>query len=127
MRTGTVVKASRKQIGIEILWDGDERPTPSRHDHCVNGDADATDLLDGRGVRAGMRVESVREGKFRLTGEVVAVEASEEPRTPTSNKSPERLHAEAMAGSNQQRVDEFLRIQGPPRDPDKDEELLYSR
>ena len=125
--TGTVVKAWRRQIGIEILWDGAARPTPSRHDHCVNGADGLTDMLDGRGVSVGMRVESLREGKFRRTGEVLACEPTEEPKAPTSDKSAKQLHGEAMRGTNQQRVDEFLRIQGPPRDPDKDEELLYGR
>jgi hypothetical protein len=30
--TGTVVRASRRQIGIEIAWDGDDRPSRYRHD-----------------------------------------------------------------------------------------------
>jgi hypothetical protein len=67
--TGTVVKASRRQIGIEIAWDGDDRPSRYRHDECVNPADDATDMLDGRGVRVGMRVESLPEHRFRLTGE----------------------------------------------------------
>lgn len=74
--TGTIVKAERKQIGIEILWEGDKTPTRYRHDNCVNPVEDAIDMLDGRGVRLGMRVERLPEHRFRLTGE-----AAEERRT----------------------------------------------
>jgi hypothetical protein len=70
MKKGTIVKAERRQIGIEILWDGDLAAAPHRHDQCVNPVEDATDMLDGRGVRAGMRVQRLPEQKFRLTGEV---------------------------------------------------------
>jgi hypothetical protein len=125
--TGTIVKASRRQIGILILWDGAARPSDSRHDRCVNPADDAIDMLNGFGVRAGMRVESLPEDRFRLTGDVVQVEPTEEHRAPSSDKSAKQLHAAAMRGTNQDRIDEYLRTQGPPRDPDTDEELLYGR
>jgi len=32
-----------------------------------------------------------------------------------------------MRGTNQDRINEFFRTQGPPSDPDKDEELLYGK
>lgn len=76
MRKGTIVKAERRQIGIEILWDGDKAATPYRHDQCVNPVDDAVDMLDGRSVRAGMRVERLPEQKFRLTGEVTTAKSA---------------------------------------------------
>ena len=126
MRTGTVIRASRRQIGIQILWDGDEWPSDYRHDDVVNRAEGMTDLLDGRGVSVGMRVESA-EGKLRLTGETRPSEPSDEHRAPSSDKSPEQLHAAAMRGTNQDRIDRFFSAQGPPIDPDNDEELLYGK
>jgi hypothetical protein len=49
MRVGTVIKANRKQIGILVLFDGEDEPKASRHDHVINRLAGMTDLLDGRG------------------------------------------------------------------------------
>jgi len=73
MRTGTIVKAARKQIGIEILWDGDRVATPYRHDDCANPVDDMIDMLDGFGVAPGMRVQMLPERRFRLIDEPRAV------------------------------------------------------
>jgi hypothetical protein len=127
MKVGTIVKASRKQINILVLFDDGDRPTPYRHDDVINRVAGLTDMLDGRGVSAGMRVEQLPESKLRLTGEVVEVEPSEEHAAPSSDKSPRQLHAGAMAGTNQDRIDRYFSIQGPPMDPDDYEELLHGK
>lgn len=128
--TGTVVKANRKEIGILVLFDGDEQPVAYRHDDVINRVDDMTDLLDGRGVRVGMRVEEVREPdgpRLRLTGESFAAEPDPDPSVARGNVTPAGIHAAAMRGTNQQRIDEFFRFQGPPRDTDTDEELLYGK
>jgi hypothetical protein len=97
VRTGTIVRAWRRQIGILILWDGDAAPTPTKHDSCVNPLDDAVDMLDGRGVRIGMRVEQLPEGRFRLTGESVEVEAQPEPSSPRGLDTPEKFMAWAKS------------------------------
>jgi hypothetical protein len=35
MRVGTVIKANRKEIGILVLFDGEQRPVAYRHDDVV--------------------------------------------------------------------------------------------
>ncbi len=73
MRTGTITKAERRQIGIEIVWDGETTVSPYRHDECVNPVDDMIDMLDGFGVAAGMRVQMLPERRFRLLDEPRAV------------------------------------------------------
>lgn len=100
MKTGTVIKASRKQIGILVLFDGAEEASAYRHDDVINRAEGLTDLLDGRGVSVGMRVEEVRDPsgrKLRLTGEVVPMEPEPEPRVRSSNQSRRRCSRSAGA------------------------------
>jgi hypothetical protein len=133
MRIGTVVRASRRQKFFDVVWDAaDAAATLNVVDHLIPNEHSAgkSDLLDGRGLAHGDRVVEVEtpDGwKVKATGENWPCEPEPERAAPTSDKSAAQLHAEAMRGTNQQRVDEFLRIQGPPRDPDKDDELLYGR
>jgi hypothetical protein len=127
VRTGTIVRAWRRQIGILILWDGDAAPTPSRHDAAVNPLDDAIDMLDGRGVRVGMRVEELPEGRFRLTGGLVEVEAESEPSSPRGIDTPEKFMAWAKSLPAAGRLDAWITANGGakmPLDPDDLDDLL---
>ena len=128
MRTGTVVRAWRRQIGILILWDGHAAPTPSRHDRCANPLDDAIDMLDGRGVRIGSRVEELPENRFRLTGESIEVEAEPEPSSPKGLDTPEKYLAWAKTQGAAGRLDAWIAATGSgapmPFDPDDLDDLL---
>jgi hypothetical protein len=88
------IRASRKQIHILVLWDGDAEPLAYRHDDVVNRVEDMTDMLDGRGVRVGMRVERLPERRLRLTGEAFGAEPDPDPAAPDKGKdTPEKFMA----------------------------------
>lgn len=131
--TGTVIKASRNQIVILVQFDGDESPSAYRHDDVINRIEDMTDMLDGRGVRVGMRVESLPEGRLRLTGEVLAAEPYADPAPARGLDSPERFMAHAKSRSAAGKADAWLLANGfltphggavLPLDPNDLEELL---
>ncbi|HEY0875618.1 MAG TPA: hypothetical protein VGD94_19230 [Vicinamibacterales bacterium] len=128
MRIGTVVKASRKHIGILVVFDGDDRPTAYTHDDVVNRAEDMTDLLDGRGVRIGMRVESLPENKLRLTGEAFAAEPEPDPVSPRGLDTPEKFMAWAKSQGAAGRLDAWIAASGSgapmPFDPDDLDALL---
>jgi hypothetical protein len=129
MRVGTVVKASRKQIGIAVLFDGDESPAAYRHDDVINRVEGLTDLLDGRGVTVGMRVESVRqpEGwRLRLTGEVVPCEPEPEPQVRSSDQS----KASILSVGGREAIDIAFGFAGAgqvPMDDEDVDEALYGK
>jgi hypothetical protein len=105
----------------------DTAPTPSRHDSCVNPLDDAVDMLDGRGVRIGMRVEELPEGRFRLTGESVEVEVQPEPSSPRGLDTPEKYLAWARTRYAGGRLDSWMDAAGGipmPFDPDDLDDLL---
>lgn len=133
MRSGTVVKASRRQKFFDVVWDGaDSAVTLNVVDHLIPNEHSAgkSEMLDGRGLPPGDRVAEVSTPSgpmVRATGENWLCAPEPEHSAPTSDKSPGQLHREAMAGTNDDRINEFFRTQGPPRDPDDDEDLLCGR
>jgi hypothetical protein len=113
VRTGTIVRASRRQIGVAIVWDGDAHASAHRHNDCVNPVDDAIDMLDGRGVRVGMRVESVPEGRFRLTGESFAADQEPESGIARGLDTPKKFLAHAKSRkSPAERADLWLLANG---------------
>jgi hypothetical protein len=133
VRTGTVVRAWRRQIGIKVLWDGDDHPSNYRHDDAVNPADDAIDMLDGRGIPLGARVEELPEGRLRLTGEIVEAEAEPEPRPARGLDTPEKFVGWAKTLSAAGKADAWMLANGfetphagpvMPLDPDEEEALL---
>lgn len=122
---GTVVKANRKEIGILVLFDGDERAIHYRHDDVINRIDGMTDMLDGKGVRVGMRVESLPENRLRLTGEVYAADADPDPGPPDRGlDSPEKFMQWATGRDPAGRLDAWASGAPMPLDPDDLDELL---
>ena len=130
--TGTVIKASRRQKFFDVVFDGCDNAQTFTLEQLVKSEHTAfkSDIWSGDGVVAGDRVVMTRDPSgwiIQATGDVWPCDPGEEHRAPTSDKSPEQLHAAAMRGTNDDRLNEYFRTQGPPRDPDKDEELLYGK
>jgi hypothetical protein len=68
-----------------------------RHDDVVNRVDDMTDMLDGRGVRVGMRVEQLPKRRLRLTGEAFAAEPDPDPQPDHGIDTPEKFMAYARS------------------------------
>jgi hypothetical protein len=88
-----------------------------------------TDMLEGKGVRVGLRVESLPENKLRLTGEAFAADPDPDPAPPSRGlDTPEKFLAWAKTQSAAGRLDAWITANSGapmPFDPDDlDDELL---
>lgn len=120
-------------MAVLVLFDGEEKPTPFRHDDAVNPVDDVIDLLDGRGIPLGARVEElVPPGvgelpgrRLRLTGEIVQVEAEPEPTSPRGLVTPEAALGWLRSLPSHERWAALAAVEAVlPLDPDDVEELL---